>query len=281
MLRALLPDLSSDATCTALAGGLNNRCFVLEDAGARYLLRLRPSGVVPFVLSPDQEQRVAMTVARAGIGPEVIAADSASGMLVLDYLPTARPWDSATARLRANSARIAGRLRELHAVTVEVPAFAPAASVEHYATALARGAAPPQHTLRWQEEYVGLAWWYLERFEPCVLCHNDLVADNVLDDGAKLWLVDFEYACCAHPILDLASVAALNGYRPRDRAALCAAYYHGRRPPFSARDFERVVRMQELLAYFWAAWSCTEEIENSRRRAYSGTWATLLQKRER
>ena len=33
------------------------------------------------------------------------------------------------------------------------------------------------------------------------LCHHDPTAGNLLCDGERLWLVDFEYACAGAPLL--------------------------------------------------------------------------------
>ncbi|RMA82396.1 phosphotransferase [Umboniibacter marinipuniceus] len=37
------------------------------------------------------------------------------------------------------------------------------------------------------------------------LCHNDLVAGNIIKDGSQLWLIDFEYSGINHPYFDLCS----------------------------------------------------------------------------
>ena len=54
----------------------------------------------------------------------------------------------------------------------------------------------------------------LDPFVP-VLCHNDLLAANFLDDGTALWLVDWEYAGIGHPLFDLANLAANGQFTPR------------------------------------------------------------------
>ena len=86
-------------------------------------------------------------------------------------------------------------------------------------------------------------------------CHNDLVAANVLA-GAKLRLIDFEYAAQAAPVLDLASLAAMNGYGEAEERLLLAAYESPVGEPFSRTEFAKVRRLVALLAHFWArAWS--------------------------
>ena len=41
-----------------------------------------------------------------------------------------------------------------------------------------------------------------------VFCHNDLVAENILDDGVRFWLIDWEYGGWNDGLYDLACLAA-------------------------------------------------------------------------
>ena len=86
---------------------------------------------------------------------------------------------------------------------------------------------------------------------PTVLCHNDLVAANVLDDG-RLVLVDFEYAVRGAPVLDLAGLAGMNDYGARERRELLAAYCGDDRAGDRGDGARRIVRLVRLMAFFWA-----------------------------
>ena len=49
---------------------------------------------------------------------------------------------------------------------------------------------------------------------PTVPCHNDLLAENYLDDGERLWLVDWEYSGNNDPAFELGNTAQELGYGP-------------------------------------------------------------------
>jgi thiamine kinase-like enzyme len=104
---------------------------------------------------------------------------------------------------------------------------------------------------RWGDELLELARHYDAAHPPTALCHNDLVATNVLDDG-KLVLVDFEYAVRGAPILDLAGLAGMNDYGARERRELLAAYRGEDRSGLAETELDKVVRLVRLMAYFWA-----------------------------
>ena len=61
-----------------------------------------------------------------------------------------------------------------------------------------------------------------------LFCHNDLLAANIFDDGARLWLLDWDYAGFNSPLFDLANLSSNNGFFPAEDAALLDGIF--RRP---------------------------------------------------
>ena len=70
---------------------------------------------------------------------------------------------------------------------------------------------------------------------PIVFGHNDLLPANFLDDGKRLWLIDFEYAGFNTAMFDLAGVASNAGMSAEESDALLAAYFGGRAGRGAAR----------------------------------------------
>ena len=68
--------------------------------------------------------------------------------------------------------------------------------------------------------------------QPIVFGHNDLLPANILDDGERLWLIDFEYAAYSTPGFDLAGLASNAEFTPAESEALLSAYFA--RPPDEA-----------------------------------------------
>jgi thiamine kinase-like enzyme len=56
------------------------------------------------------------------------------------------------------------------------------------------------------------------------LCHNDLHHLNILDDGKRLWIVDWEYGGCGDPLFDLASFLCQHESTHEERHVLLSAY---------------------------------------------------------
>jgi thiamine kinase-like enzyme len=55
--------------------------------------------------------------------------------------------------------------------------------------------------------------------------HNDLLPANILDDGKRLWLIDFEYAGFGTAMFDLAGLASNAGFDAAQSEALLKAYF--------------------------------------------------------
>jgi len=58
-----------------------------------------------------------------------------------------------------------------------------------------------------------------------VICHNDLLAANILDDGERLWLIDWEYGGYNSPLFDLAGLASNNALSEAQEHAMLEQYF--------------------------------------------------------
>ena len=268
-LAGLLGVEAAELRLRPLPGGLSNRSFLVTRGSDQWAVRLPPAvgtseaprtsdaSDANETLSLESESRVLAVAAEAKLTPRVIACDAGIGALVTRYLRGAMSLNSRQTRDRSNIDRIAAKLRRLHSVPAPagVRAFRPRELARTYVDAAcgSHGATREQadERRRWGVEFRQLAQAHEASFKPTALCHNDLVAANILDDG-RLWLVDFEYAVRADPILDLAGLAGLNGFGPAHRHRLLDAYYGPEQAPITLAQLERTIRLVQLMAFFWA-----------------------------
>lgn len=207
----------------SIPGGITNRNFVVRSGGEVSVARLceeRP------LLGIDRRNEVVCQQAAAswGLAPEVIHHES--GLLVTRFV-AGRTLTAADVREPEVLARLAALLRRLHgswdALTGEVLSFCPFRAVRTYARSAARlGAERPVEIDDLLEDARRLSH-RIAPFRP-TLCHNDLLPANLIDEGRRLWLVDWEYAGVGHPLFDLANLAANAGLDDDQEADLLAAY---------------------------------------------------------
>jgi thiamine kinase-like enzyme len=236
--------IDGPVTLERIGGGITNDNFVVRAGGQIYVARLceeRP------LLGIDRRNEAACQAAAAslGIAPAIVYHEP--GLLVTRCvegrtLTTGDIHDSCCLAL------VAALLRRLHQPShrpnIAVLSFCPFQAVRSYAGSAARlGAELPADIDELLQDAQNLSR-RIAPFRP-VLCHNDLLPANLIDEGGRIWLVDWEYAGIGHPLFDLANLSA-NAALDGDEEVDLLAAYRGRVEP---RDLDelRVFRAASLL----------------------------------
>jgi thiamine kinase-like enzyme len=93
-----------------------------------------------------------------------------------------------------------------------------------------------------------------------VFGHNDLLAANFIDDGDKIWLIDFDYAGFNSPLFDLSNLASNNELGEPQELAMLEQYF-GDRPGHKQLASYHAMKCASLLRE--TLWSMVSEL-NSR-----------------
>ena len=240
-----------------LGGGISNHNFLVEDSGARFFVRIAEDLEVHNVLRRF-ELAASRAAHAAGIAPEVVHAEP--GAMVFRYMEgrTLAPQD---VRDPAMLARIVPLLRTCHREVPKhfrgpAPAFWVFQVLRDYAARLAEDG----HRLSGElPRYLAAA----ERLEAAVgpveiaFGHNDLLAANLIDDGSRLWLVDWEYAGFNSPLFDLGGLASNNELAPELEERLLELYFDA---PASADLRRRYHAMKCASLLREAMWSMVSEL---------------------
>ena len=92
---------------------------------------------------------------------------------------------------------------------------------------------------------------------PIVFGHNDLLPANFIDDGERIWLIDYEYAAFSTAMFDLAGIASNALFTPEQDRELLAAYF-GRKPESESVQSHAAMKCASLLRE--AMWSMVSEV---------------------
>jgi thiamine kinase-like enzyme len=233
-----LPEIAGrELTLRPLSGGITNRNFLVEAAGTddRWVIRLAGNDTHLLGISREVEHAATVAAAGVGVGPEVTAFIRPEGYLVTRFIVGSPVSDEAVHRPQTLR-RVADSLRRIHDGPAIPGLFVPFRIVEAYrALALARGVPIPV-------EYE-LAQSVARRIELAFLtspvelrpCHNDLLNANFIDDGARIRIVDWEYAGMGDPFFDLGNFSINHELTPEEDSQLLAAYDGAARPARLAR----------------------------------------------
>ena len=222
-----VPELAGRGlTLTALSGGITNRNFLVtaDRRPERYVIRLAGNDTHLLGISREVEHAATVAAAGVGVGPEVVAFIRPEGYLVTRFIEGS-PVSESEVREPATLARVADSLRRIHDGPPIPGLFIPLRIVEAYrALAAARGVPiPVEYELA---SAVGRRIELACLADPLELrpCHNDLLNANFIDDGARIRIVDWEYAGMGDPFFDLANFSVNHGLGPDQDAALLADY---------------------------------------------------------
>jgi thiamine kinase-like enzyme len=206
-----------------LAGGITNRNYRIAIDNEAFVVRVPAASGSLLGIDRQMEYEASRLAAAAGVGPEVIAFIEPEGVLVTRFIEGS-PVRDHMVHEPLMLERIAQSLRRIHQAGSIASIFSPFRVVEAYAILARRhGGRLPEAHERAQAIAVDIERALPE--EPSVLCHNDLLNANFIDDGVSIRIVDWEYAGMGDRFFDFGNFAVNHQLSEDDEARLLAAYF--------------------------------------------------------
>jgi thiamine kinase-like enzyme len=232
-----------------LSGGLTNRNFLIETPTEKYVARISSNS--SSLLSIDRgSEFINSTIAGKGkVGAEVLDYLPGEGLLLISYI---KGKTYGAADVAANLGEIAKSLRGLHALDPFDHEFNMFNTQKNYLSIVQeKGFRLPNGYLDFAPKLDEVRRAFEILFEGLVPCNNDLLPGNFIDDGEKIWLIDYEYSGNNDACFEIGNVWA-EAFLPLDALEeLVAAYYGGYRPEKTARAW-----LWALIAkYGWTLWA--------------------------
>ena len=242
-------------TFEVLKGGVSNASFKVTDQSGAYVARVGQD--YPFHQVSRAREAIASRAAfEAGLSPPLLYARD--GIMVLQHL-SARTF--AEADVRANWQRCADLLKICHRdmakrIRGQAAIFWVFQIIRDYAATLSANAhARAAEIPRWLE--------IVDRLEaeqlplPIIFGHHDLLPGNFLDDGQRLWLIDWEYGAFGTAMFDLANLAAANSFDEALERNLMETYFERAPSEVLLRAFSA---MKAAAALREATWGMISEV---------------------
>jgi thiamine kinase-like enzyme len=241
-----------EVSISPLSGGLTNENFLVMAGGARYVMRT--PGQSTELLSIDRANEVHNTRAAAttGIGPRVLEVIPELDVMVLEFIegPT---MSAGTLRSARMARRMAESLRHLHSAPRFLQDFNMFRLIETYLEIVdAHDVAIPGDYRDRLPVVADIERAVSVGSLPSVPCHNDLLCENFIDDGAMLRIVDYELSGNNDPCFDLGNTAQEAEFDDTLRSALCEAYF-GRRDPQQLARMNLFALMSDVGWTLWGA----------------------------
>ena len=208
-----------------IPGGLTNKNFRVNVDGQSYFVSIPGADTKLLAVDRKNEYYNTKAAAATGVGPRVVFYLSDDNVMVLEFIK----GDTMTRKTMAAPGmpgRLAQSVRKLHSGPRFLENFNMFRLAEFYLGVVDEQKLCIPHdfrnrmtVLRRMESAVSKPGFAL------VPCTNDLVAENIIDDGQMLRLVDFEYSGNNDPCSELGNACQELQYNEDQYAELCAAYF--------------------------------------------------------
>ena len=250
---AAIPDWKGrNAVIQPLSGGLTNTNFRVELDGTAYFVRIPGESTELLAIDRRNEYHNSRAAAQAGVGPKVLYHLAEHDVMVLEFI---NGLTMSNERLNAPGmpARIAQSLRLLHNGPRFLTDFNMFRLTEYYLEICRQRnfRIPDRYPDRMPSVYA-IENAFAVHPLPGVPCNNDLLAENYIDDGELLRLIDFEYSGNNDPTFELGNTCQELGYDEARIQELCAAYFGKASPAMLARMKLNMI-MSDIGWGLWAA----------------------------
>jgi thiamine kinase-like enzyme len=232
---------------TPLEGGITNRNFRLDAGGESFVLRVAGQGTEQLGIDRRHESLCAQVAAACGAGCAVVASLPEHGAMVSRYA-MGSPLAAGDTENTAVLARAVRTLLLFHGAQAVPGRFCPHATIDRYLEIARQHNVPVSSDVgELRDRLADLQSTPEEKLCPC---HNDLLPANLIDDGQRVRIIDWEYAAMGDRFFDLGNLAENGQMSPAAESNLLALYFGATR----AHDLGRLRTMRAVSAMREAAW---------------------------
>lgn len=212
-------------TIVPLSGGLTNSNYKVEVDGVPYFVRVPGESTELLAVNRENEYYNSKAAHEAGVGPKVLYHLPEYNVMVLEFL-NGKTMSKYSLNETGMPARMAQAIKKLNAGPRFLQDFNMFRLTEYYLQIC-------------KERDIIIPDGYSERM-PTVMqiekamsvnplqtvpCNNDLLAENYIDDGKQLWLIDYEYSGNNDPTFELGNTCQEMQFNNDQINELCAAYF--------------------------------------------------------
>ncbi len=241
--------LRSRISISELSGGLTNRNFLIQTPEEKFVARVSSNSSSLLAIDRGSEFINSTIAGKGRVGAEVLDYLPGEGLLLISYI---KGKTFGADDVASNLSRIAESLRGLHSLDLFDHEFNMFTTQKNYLGIVqSQGFRMPDRYLNFAPQVDEIKRAFTVLFDGLVPCNNDLLPGNFIDDGEKIWLIDYEYSGNNDACFEIGNVWA-EAFLPLDALEdLVTAYYGQYRPDKVARAW-----LWALVAkYGWSLWA--------------------------
>ena len=237
-----------------LSGGLTNSNFKVEVDGIPYFVRVPGESTELLAINRENEYHNSKAAHDAGVGPRVLYHLPEYSVMVLEFL-NGRTMSKDLLNEAGMPARMAQAIKKLNQGPRFLLDFNMFRLTEYYLNLCnERGIKIPDGYTERLSTLTQIEKAMSTHPLPTVPCNNDLLAENYIDDGRQLWLIDYEYSGNNDPTFELGNTCQEMQFNDAQIAEVCAAY-------FGEASADKIARMKLNMIMSdvgWGLWAAIQ-----------------------
>ena len=241
-----------DIVIDPLSGGLTNSNFKVTVDGVPYFVRVPGASTDLLAINRDNEVHNSKAAFVAGVGPKVLHHLPEYNVMVLEFL-NGKTMSKDSLNEPGMPSRMAEAIKKLNEGPRFLLDFNMFRLTEYYLSLC------KERDIKIPDGYLDRIPT-IERIEKAmnvnpletVPCNNDLLAENYIDDGEQLRLIDYEYSGNNDPTFELGNTCQEMQFNDEQIAEVCAAYFGEVMPNMIARMKLNMI-MSDVGWGLWAA----------------------------
>jgi len=217
--------VGKEITITTLSGGLTNTNYKITVDGNPYFVRVPGASTELLAIDRKNEYHNTKAASDAGVAPKVLYHFPEYDVMVIEFLD-GKTMSKDALNEDGMPTRMAQAIRKLHTGPRFLLDFNMFRLTEYYLNLcrdrdikIPEGYPKRMETVRRIEQAMEAKPF------ATVPCNNDLLAENYLDDGNQLWLIDYEYSGNNDPTFELGNTCQEMQFNDEQIAEVCAAYF--------------------------------------------------------
>lgn len=237
-----------------LSGGLTNTNFKVEVDGRPYFVRVPGESTDLLAIDRNNEYHNTKAASEAGVAPKVLYHLPAYNVMVIEFL-NGKTMSKDSLNEAGMPTRMAQAIKKLNAGPRFFSDFNMFRLTEYYlAICKERGIRIPDGYLDRVSTVKQIEKALLVHPLSTVPCNNDLLAENYIDDGKQLWLIDYEYSGNNDPCFELGNTCQEMQFNDAQISEVCSAYF-GRA---SADKISRMKLNMIMSDVGWGLWAAIQ-----------------------
>jgi len=249
---ALFDGIERTTITSERLGGLTNRNYKIGCPAGNFVLRLSGEGTEEYI-DRKVEEHNAKVAADAGVNAEVVFFDASDGTMVSRYVEGSVTLDAAGFKDLGAVARAGVAFKRLHdCKTPFETRFDLFEKIDEYLALVAKMGAPvPDGYAEVQAEAEAVRAALESHNLPLAPCHCDPLAENFLDTGERIFIIDYEYGGNNDPMWDLGDLSVEAAFDDHQERIMLEAYFGGQPPAF---EVGRMVMYKAMCDLLWTLW---------------------------